>query len=277
MKIHVLADLHLEFGDYAPAPVGADIVVLAGDIHIKGRAIPIIRKLFPATPVIYVPGNHEYYRGALPKLDDALRDAARNTNVHYLENAEWALGDVRFLGCALWTNFTLFGLIRRAECMAAAELALNDYAVIRISPEFRRLTPLHTAVLHMQSCRWLAERLSSPFPGRTVVVTHHAPSIQSLPENQREDPLSACFAENLESLILAHPPDLWIHGHTHHCVDYTIGSCRVLSNQRGYAHETAEGFRADLVVEISSSFDLPRHPSRLSWFTRSRNSPRPGI
>lgn len=137
MKIHILSDLHLEFGDYVPGPVKADAVVLAGDIHIKGRAIPLIRKLFPDTPVVYVPGNHEYYRGALPKLDDSLRREAFNTNVHYLENEAFVLGNVRFLGCALWTNFTLFGLNRRGECMLAAGETMNDYAVIRVSPKWR--------------------------------------------------------------------------------------------------------------------------------------------
>jgi hypothetical protein len=43
---------------------------------------------------------------------------------------------------------------------------------------------------------------------------------------------------------------LWVHGHTHQCVDYTLGSTRVLSNQRGYPREPDTGFRSDFVVEI---------------------------
>ncbi len=250
MKILVLADLHLEFGEFVPPPVTADVVVLAGDIHVKGRAIPFIQNLFPRTPVIYVPGNHEYYRSCLPKLDDDLRTAAANTNVHYLENEEFVWGDVRFLGCALWTNFTLFGFDRRAECMAAAEHALNDYALIRVSSKFRRLTPLHTALLHRQSRKWLQERLAEPFQGKTVVVTHHAPSLRSVQPYFRNDPVTAAFAENMEDVIQTNPIDLWIHGHTHHCVDYRIGACRVLSNQRGYADQPVANFRPDQIVEL---------------------------
>lgn len=249
MRIHILADLHLEFGDYTPAQVDADVVVLAGDIHIKGRAIPFIQNLFPHTPVIYVPGNHEYYRDALPKLDDALRDAALDTHIHYLENEEWTFGGVRFLGCALWTNFTIFGFDQRDLCMAAAESALNDYALIRVSPKFRRLTPLHTAILHRQSRKWLEERLAEPFQGKTVVVTHHAPSLRSVQPRFHDDPVTAAFAENMEDFIQTYPIDLWIHGHTHHCVDYTIGKTRILSNQRGYADDLVKSFQSDLVVE----------------------------
>jgi predicted phosphodiesterase len=250
MKIHILADLHLEYGDYAPLKVDADVVVMAGDIHTKAMAIPWLLRAYPEIPVIYVAGNHEYYRNALPKMTDTLRDAARDTNIHFLENEEIVLNGVRFLGCVLWTNFTLFGLEQRESCMQAAELTMNDYALIRVSPKYGRLTARHTAVLHMQSCRWLQEQLSKPFPGRTVVVTHHAPSLKSLCDEYRDDQVSGAFAEDLESLILAHPPDLWIHGHTHNCVDYPIGTCRVLSNQRGYADELVKGFKPDLVLEI---------------------------
>lgn len=250
MKIHVLGDLHLEFGEFTPPPVETDVVVLAGDIHIKGRAIPFIQNMFPRTPVIYVPGNHEYYRDALPKLDDTLRAAAQGTNVHFLENEEFILGNVRFLGCALWTNFTLFGFDKRASCMQAAERAMLDYALIRVSPKYGKFTPLHSAILHRQSRKWLEEQLAKPFAGRTVVVTHHAPSLQSLQQRFRNDPVSTAFGEDMDAFILKHVPDLWIHGHTHHCVDYTIGKTRILSNQRGYADDLVKSFQSDLVVEV---------------------------
>ena len=162
---------------------------------------------------------------------DELRAAAHSTHVHYLENEQWIFGGVRFLGCALWTNFTIFGFDRRADCMDASERAVNDYALIRVNPKFRRLTPLHTAILHRQSRKWLEERLAEPFPGRTVVVTHHAPSLRSVQSRFRDDPVTAAFAEDMEEFIYSHPIDLWIHGHTHHCVDYTIGTCRVLSTR----------------------------------------------
>ncbi|NLB66458.1 MAG: phosphoesterase [Lentisphaerae bacterium] len=250
MKIHFLSDLHLEFGDYAPAPVDADIIVLAGDIHIKGRAIPWIQRTYPRTPVVYVAGNHEYYRKALPKMDDDLRKTAMGTHIHFLENEEFFLGDVRFLGCVLWTNFTLFGFDQREACMQAAERAMYDYALIRVSPKYDKLTPLHSAGLHRQSREWLEEQFAAPFSGRTVVVTHHAPSRQSLQKRHRNDPVSTAFAEDMEAFILKHAPDLWIHGHTHYCVDYAIGETRILSNQRGYADELVKEFRPDVVVEI---------------------------
>ena len=40
MKIRVFSDLHLEFQDWVPPKSHADIIVLAGDIHV-GRFLPI--------------------------------------------------------------------------------------------------------------------------------------------------------------------------------------------------------------------------------------------
>ena len=62
MRIHVLSDLHLEFSPFAPQVTAADVVILAGDIHVKGRGVPWARQAFEG-PVLYVPGNHEFYGG----------------------------------------------------------------------------------------------------------------------------------------------------------------------------------------------------------------------
>jgi Icc-related predicted phosphoesterase len=79
--------------------------------------------------------------------------------------------------------------------------------------------------------------------------THHAPSARSLSPRYAQDPVSAAYASNLDDLVEAYAPALWIHGHTHYSVDYTIGSTRVVSNQRGYRDEGL-GFIPDLVVEV---------------------------
>jgi hypothetical protein len=46
MKIHVLSDLHLEFGPITLPRVDAGLVVLAGDVHTKRNGIPWIRQTF---------------------------------------------------------------------------------------------------------------------------------------------------------------------------------------------------------------------------------------
>ncbi len=109
--------------------------------------------------------------------------------------------------------------------------------------------PSHARDTHQASLAWLRGELSRPFDGTTIVVTHHAPSGKS-GDPRHDDSLSPAFASALETVVREHQPPLWIHGHTHHNIDYTIGSTRILSNQRGYPNQPCNGFDPSLVVEL---------------------------
>lgn len=82
------------------------------------------------------------------------------------------------------------------------------------------------------------------------MITHHAPSLRSVPELYKADLLSAAYASNLEGFIESANIALWIHGHTHQSQDYPIGNTRILCNPRGYPMEANEHFKADFTVEI---------------------------
>jgi predicted phosphodiesterase len=251
----VLSDLHLEFGHpYPPPRDDADVVVLCGDIHLCDRGIGFARQFAPR-PVVYVAGNHEFYipwANEFYTLDEALlrlRRSAAGTNVSFLENDEATIDGVRFLGCTLWTDFALYGPEDREPAMVRARVAMADYLSIYRAAG-ARLRPSDTGALHAASARWLQERLDTPCSGPTVVVTHHAPSRRSLARRFEGDPLSPAFASHLDHLLGGDHVRLWIHGHTHHSVDYDAGGTRVLSNQRGYPGEARTGFRDALVAEI---------------------------
>jgi len=82
-----------------------------------------------------------------------------------------------------------------------------------------------------------------------VVITHHAPSLCSVSTARRADPLTPAYASDLE-WMLDGTVTLWVHGPTHHCVDYEIGGTRIVSNQRGYPDERVEGFDPARVVDL---------------------------
>jgi predicted phosphohydrolase len=248
MKIHVLSDLHTEFAPFHPPQTEADVVVLAGDTASGTEGIRLAREWFPGTPVLYVAGNHEFYRESTPRLQRKLADAARGADIHYLENREVVIDGVRFLGCTLWTDFELFG--DRHNSMAAAQGVMNDFRLIRVDPEYRRFRPADARVSHMISLDWLVRTLETPFDGPTVVITHHAPSLRSVNPPYREHPATPAYASDLEYLLDGRAA-MWIHGHTHVCLDYEMGGTRVLSNQRGYADvDEVDGFDPEFVVEL---------------------------
>jgi predicted phosphodiesterase len=264
MRLLVLSDLHREvwyrsqtwyegkvdpFPTISPATSRPDAIVLAGDIDLGDRAIAWALEAFPQLPVLYVPGNHEAYGDQLEASQRSLADACAATrHIHYLNRREVVLGSVRFLGATLWTDFLLHGAHRRSAAMHQALTRLNDYARIRVSDTSGRyLTPGDTANLHREDVAWLNARLAQQFDGKTVVITHMAPSVHSISLPHRGSDLSAAFASNLDSLVKR--ADLWIHGHTHSSADYRMGQCRVISNPLGYPRG------ADLNLPENDAFD----------------------
>lgn len=259
MKLLILSDLHLEIWRHQ-APLSTamkqhpDVVILAGDIDTGTRGISWAETFFSGIPVIYVHGNHEAYGQHLDRLQLALDEASQKTkNVHFLQMRELRLGNVRFLGCTLWTDFRLFGDEQYAHAISACREVMNDYEQIRIGTNDRqKLRPVDTERIHFQHRQWLEERLTEPFDGLTVVLTHMAPSMRSVSAKHRSDPVSAAYASSLEELVGR--ADFWIHGHMHASLDYRLKGCRVLSNPLGYKNRVGQAensaFDASFVVDI---------------------------
>jgi len=125
MKIQLYSDLHLEaHPDFTPqAAPGADLLVLAGDIgsYQAGSALAQdpdfgLRRFSPRygwpTPVLFVPGNHEYDAMDFDAAHARLRATCERLGLVWLERAVWhppgtdANGlPVRFIGTTLWTDF----------------------------------------------------------------------------------------------------------------------------------------------------------------------------
>ena len=251
MRIHVVSDLHQEFGEVPLPRVDCDCVVLAGDVSTKTNGLKWILREIKDVPVIYICGNHEFYGENYPSLFNKLREQSRGTNVHFLENESVAIGGVRFFGSTLWTDMALMG--DWMDGAAVAEPEMNDYKKARNSlRRYKHLSPRDTRLAHLASVLALRDFLSSGEPRTSVVVTHHAPSLLSLPERRRTEPISCAYASHLDILIREFQPKLWIHGHIHHSNDYQIGETRILANPRAYPDAPNKGFIPDLTVEIAS-------------------------
>lgn len=253
MRIRILSDLHLEFLDWTPPHAEADVVVLDGDIDVDVSGLHWARHHFPETPVIYVPGNHEYYGSRMQDMLSALRESAARLGVNLLDGDELVLDGVHFLGATLWTDFALYGSEpdQLARAMADARYGMNDFRVIRYGAEglFR---PEHAREIHLRQAKWLEGKLAEAFNGPTVVVTHHLPHRQSVHPKYEGDRLNPCFASDLAHLVRP-PVALWIHGHTHESLDYVVHGTRVVCNPRGYLPLVPNSsFNSTLVIEVAN-------------------------
>lgn len=149
MNIQLLSDLHLEVHPHfvpQPAP-GADLLVLAGDIgsYQEGselsdsdfglaRFSPLPQYAGWPTPVVFVPGNHEYDAQDFDAAHARLRSTCERLGIHWLERESLTLGGVRLIGTTLWSDFDALAdheqctqLTRRLQMRDKAFRAANFY------------------------------------------------------------------------------------------------------------------------------------------------------
>ena len=247
MKIQIVSDLHIEFADFTLPVTDADVIILAGDIGVGLGGLEWIDAQYIDKPIIYVPGNHEFYKHDICLIDKLC--AHTSSNIYVLNDEMVEIQGVRFLGSTLWTDFELFGLTDKYFSVQQAKTNMADFSVIKNGT--KNFSPDDSIQLHNQSAGWLKCMLAEPFAGNTIVVTHHAPSAISVHPRFASNLLTPAFASNLEELMDADRVKLWIHGHMHNPSDYEVNGTRILCNPRGYAHyETTHDFNPGLVVNI---------------------------
>ncbi len=240
MRLHVMSDLHLEFHrdggsefvDSLPVPE-VDALVLAGDI---GN----IRALYHLTDVLtricskyrktfFVFGNHEFYGASLAGIAAAKPMLEANVpNLKVLTDQSVQFEDRRILGGTMWFPFRPDDILYRH--------LLADFGHIR---DWQAIEDHHTSFMEM----------AKDVREGDIVISHHVPSRHSVHEAFRGSDLNRFFVTDLTELIEERKPALWIHGHTHFCFDYVLGSTRIVCKPFGYPTE-ATGFREGLVVEI---------------------------
>jgi predicted phosphodiesterase len=253
VKLHILSDLHLSRGPLDVPSTDADVIIAAGDIARPHRAVPWLVGL--RKPVLYVPGNHEFYGGSIAGTRAELKRLCAGTNVRLLDNDEAMLDGVRFLGTTLWTDFLVCGDGElQAAAMGEACRFLHDFRIVRFGAKDERVfTPADAMALFDLNVQWLKGKVATPHDGPTVVITHHAPSPRSIHPRYAESLLNACFASDAEALVKASRAVLWVHGHMHDCFDYWLGETRVVCNPRGYARDGVDenaAFNPGLVIEV---------------------------
>lgn len=259
MKAWIFSDLHLETDrNFSLMEVpDADVCLCAGDILDGGvtESIKFLREtVAQRMPVVFVPGNHEYYRASIKEsLSKGYRLAENSENIFMLDGDYVILDGYRFIGVTLWSNFDLFDEPRIA--MAIARDNLNDYRRIKLSKiPFRKFTPQESQRLHYEAAVEIDNVYRSQPDVPTVIVSHHAPSLMSVPQHFLQDSLTPSFASRFEKRILEYSPLLWVHGHIHAPSDYRIGRTRVICNPLGYPGEPSrKTFIPNLVIDLAEN------------------------
>lgn len=263
MRIQLISDLHWDNDpQLAPQPLaGAELLVLAGDVasrHFRGGhfGLDYFSPLngWPV-PVLYVPGNHEFDDGDYDQTYAQLQRSCEQWGITWLERQCIELGGIRWLGSTLWADFDALvkpgdnarqRKIQRRKAMRAANFYLPRMQISRRGQPF---LARQMRTLALQSRQWLQAQLAQPFDGKTVVVSHFAPSLASADPRYGIVPGTAGFCNAWDDLLPQ--VDTWLHGHLHCHHDYLQAGCRVALNPVGYPKaEERQAYRPDWLIEV---------------------------
>ena len=249
MRIAYISDLHLEFtrmtswDKIITKNWDIDWLILAGDIG--GKDLVQLEDFFlfckkqGYNQIVYIPGNHEYYRGNYRAQHWELEKLCHHMDIRFCDTIHRS-GDVLFVPTTLWAYLPLDSMVAQA-----VRRNINDFRIVE------GMTPELMNDLHLKSKLFIesALKFGNMSNLKTVVVTHFSPSMRGLhPRYNPEDPINQYFHNSLEDLILAYHPNIWIHGHTHDTCDYWIEDTHVLCNPLGYPGENE--LRTIKVIEV---------------------------
>ena len=130
------------------------------------------------------------------------------------------LTDDTLTGATLWADFQRGNPMLEEAC----SVGMNDFRQIK------RNTPARVKTRHREPFAFLESDIQ---PGG-IVMTHFAPSWQSIPPNYGSSELNGYYVSDLEDLILRKRPALWLHGYIHSGSDYRIGDPRMICNPESY-------------------------------------------
>lgn len=254
--IHIVSDLHLEFGNITLP--GGDILIIAGDVMEAKNYFSAFHqtRLLDAIPtneflkffeiecakyktVLYVLGNHEFYNHDIDVVCDRLKMMLPE-NVIILNRDIFNIDEYLFVGATLWTDcnkddwFTKNALKR---CMA-------DFYCVKYKD--KTFLPEDSIEFHKRDLDFIKTIVELNRNRNVIVITHHSPSYKSCHEKYKGQLLNGGFHSELSDFILNNENiKYWIHGHTHDPFCYDIGNCKIICNPRGYAgyEKTAKNYK----------------------------------
>lgn len=234
MRIQYCSDLHLEFAQNSkyiqenPLEVKGDILILAGDIvplHEFNFSHPFFSLIADQyDQVFWVPGNHEYYHRDLCEFGSSF-DIQVRSNIHLTNNTVVKYKDISFILSTLWTHLS-------AENEKIIEQGVSDFTCIQ--KKDKKLKASDYNKLHAESLDFIKRSLTEEVE-KTIVVTHHLPSLMCNYPPHAKSLINEAFCVELTGYIENCNANFWIYGHSHfNQKPLYIGKTLLLTNQLGY-------------------------------------------
>lgn len=219
----ITSDTHCEHGmPFPEVDDDIDLLILAGDIGCPYRSKSYLMDEIDK-PYIYISGNHEHYNY---RYSDVISDIFSD-DFGGMEKSSVDFQGNTYHACCLWTDLS------NPLDLLMYENGLND------CNQIKEWSGNKANIEFQKSLQFLQDNVKKG----DIVITHHAPSFQSVNERWKGNLLNPSFTSNLDAFILESKPKLWIHGHMHDSCDYMLGETRVICNPSGYSHEYSKDYK----------------------------------
>jgi Icc-related predicted phosphoesterase len=252
VKFQIASDLHIEYRndnnitdlDQYIDPT-ADVLILAGDIgnlykfnQLKSFISLVCQKFIY---VLYIPGNHEYYRVShggsdvnMNQLKDRLLELDETfPNLYVLNRNSICINDVCVAGCTLWSE---------------AKTEIPSY-IVRIKGISKNMYDQ----MHAKDKRFIMETINycKDNNKKLLVVTHHAPTYKILSKKKLADKFVSLYASNMDNLLRYDYVHTWVCGHIHHNFDIvTDTGTHLVGNQKGKPKDGINDYRTDMTIDV---------------------------
>jgi UDP-2,3-diacylglucosamine pyrophosphatase LpxH len=249
LRFQIASDLHIEEIDSQHintdeyiTPI-APILILAGDIgnlYKKKQLYNFLEELCEKfAAVIYIPGNHEYYKikskKPMPfyKLNFILRELEDGLeNLYILRQDCLEINGVIFAGCTLWSKYVLPYLPK---------------FIVRI----KGFTKEYYNSLYYRDLKFIKKviKYCSVNKKELVIITHHLPTYQ-IETFKKMDKYASLYFSNLDYILKNHKIHTWICGHIHYNFDIRIDTTRLVCNQKGKIKDKICDYSKKFLIEI---------------------------
>lgn len=251
VNFQISSDIHIEYkSDEVPDPLtlitpSADVLILAGDIgsfYKMSQLKSFLQKLCSYFKVvIYVPGNHEYYKqkGYQPeKMNVLLKrfiDLEKSiNNLYVLNRSSVLIDDVCIVGCTLWSKPTIHvpNFIVRIQGMNT-----NLYNQ-KFNYDLEYIKKMSDYCAKKQL--------------KLLVVTHHCPTYSVITSTKKKkDKYLSLYASHLDELLTQDKVHTWVCGHIHSNFDL-ITECgtHLIGNQKGKPKDKIIDYKKDLIISV---------------------------
>jgi 3',5'-cyclic AMP phosphodiesterase CpdA len=252
LKIQYASDLHLEFSankEYLkkhPLQPRADVMVLAGDVvpfALMDKRQDFFSYLSDHFETTYwLPGNHEYYHSDITEKRGVIHEKIRS-NVFLVNNTAVVRENVKLIFSTLWSHLS-------PGNQWQIERSMNDFRFIKYKG-YRFSAELYNQ-FHAEGLAFIQQELKTAQAQKIAVFSHHCPTLLNYPEQYKGDVLNEAFAVELYDMIESSNIDYWAYGHHHSNIpEFSIGNCRLITNQLGYVQRNEHrNFATDKVIGI---------------------------